>query len=47
MTNLVTFSGVREPSKREIKARKNLLYQLWRFIVLNIKMLKMVSKGHH
>lgn len=47
MTNVVTFSGTREPSKREIRARTNLVYQLWRFIVLNIKMLKMVSKGHH
>jgi hypothetical protein len=22
-------------------------YQLWRFLVINLKMLRMISKGHH
>ncbi len=22
-------------------------YQMWRFLVINVKMLRMISKGHH
>mgnify|MGYP006279288365 CR=1 FL=1 len=47
MSNAVTFPNAKMPSKRELRARTNLAIQLWRFIILNIKMIKMVSKGHH
>ena len=47
MSNVVTFTHAQTPAKRELSARTNLIYQLWRFLVLNIKMLKMVAKAHH
>jgi len=27
--------------------RSNVLFQLWRFVILNIKMVIMVTLGHH
>lgn len=42
-----TFTDAQVPSHREIKARTNLVFQMWRFVVLNVKMLLMVIKGHH
>lgn len=47
MSNVKTFSDANVPSKKEIKARSNLIIQVWRFAVLNVKMLVMVTKGHH
>lgn len=35
------------PTEKTLKFRKNLLIQFWRFIVLNLKMIKMIRKGHH
>lgn len=34
------------PTNRTLRLRKNILIQLWRFAVINIKMLKMIRKGH-
>ena len=39
-------SAARVPGTAEIKMRKNLLWQLLRFAVLNLKMVKMITKGH-
>lgn len=39
-------SQARVPGSTEIKLRKNLLWQLVRFAVLNLKMVKMITKGH-
>ncbi len=47
MSNVITFTEAHVPSKRELRARTNLIVQLWRFAVLNVKMLVMVTKGHH
>ena len=47
MSNLTTFPNARKPSARELGMRSNVLYQLWRFVVLNIKMIVMVTLGHH
>lgn len=35
------------PSERELRARTSMPRQLWRFAVLNLKMIGMVRKGHH
>jgi hypothetical protein len=34
------------PTNRTLRFRKNLLIQLWRFIAINFKMLRMIRKGH-
>ena len=34
------------PTEKTVRARTNLAVQLWRFATLNLKMMKMVRKGH-
>ena len=34
------------PSESEIRRRSNLLVQLGRFVVLNLRIMRMVAKGH-
>ena len=47
MSNLTVFPDARVPSTSELKARKNVFIQAWRFAILNVKMIVMVTKGHH
>lgn len=47
MSDVTTFPNAYKPSARELRARNNVLVQLWRFAVLNIKMIVIVTKGHH
>ena len=47
MSNLTTFPDARLPSDKEVRARRNVLVQFWRFAILNMKMIVMVTKGHH
>lgn len=47
MSNPISFPNARKPSARELSMRSNVLYQFWRFIVLNVKMIIMVTLGHH
>ena len=47
MSNLTTFPSAPLPSDKELRARRNVVRQAWRFVVLNGKMLTMVTKGHH
>jgi len=47
MSHLTTFPNAPQPTAGEIRARKNLVIQLFRFAVLNLKMIIMVTKGHH
>jgi len=35
------------PTEKTLKQRKNFLIQLTRFAVINIKMIRMIRKGHH
>lgn len=35
------------PTERTLKQRKSLPIQAMRFIVINMKMIKMIRKGHH
>jgi len=35
------------PTSETLRARKNLFIQSWRFIAINIRMVKMILKGHH
>jgi hypothetical protein len=35
------------PTPATLRARKNLFIQSWRFFALNIRMVKMILKGHH
>jgi hypothetical protein len=34
-------------TEKTLKARKNLIFQLFRFVAINIRMVKMIMKGHH
>ena len=47
MSNLTTFPHAPVPSASDLRARKNVLLQLGRFAVLNVKMIVLVTKGHH
>lgn len=42
-----TFPQAQLPDDRELKARVSLPRQAFRFAVLNLKMVAMVTKGHH
>lgn len=42
-----TFTAAPLPTESEVRARRNLAVQAWRFAVLNVKMIGMVTKGHH
>jgi hypothetical protein len=47
MSNLTTFPDARIATDSELRARKNVVIQAWRFALLNLKMIAMVTKGHH
>ena len=34
------------PTDKTLRFRKNLIIQFWRFLVINLKMLAMIRKGH-
>jgi len=35
------------PTGKTLRARKNVFLQCFRFISINVKMIKMIRKGHH
>lgn len=41
------FPDAVRPTRRQVRSRGNVLIQVWRFLVLNLKMLAMARKGHH
>lgn len=47
MSNVKAFPDARVATPGEMRARTNLVIQVFRFVVLNLKMIAMVSKGHH
>ncbi len=47
MTDIMTFPSAPQPSPAELKARTSVPRQMWRFALLNVKMMAMVRKGHH
>ncbi len=47
MSHLTSFPSARKPSAGELRRRSNPFYQFWRFILLNLKMIVMVTLGHH
>ncbi len=34
------------PTTRTLRLRSNIPFQLWRFAVINLRMLRMIRKGH-
>lgn len=40
-------SGAPLPTEKTLRARQNLLIQLWRFAAINFRMVKMIFKGNH
>lgn len=47
MNHVTTFPDAPLPSEKELRARTSVIRQGWRFAVLNLKMLAMVTKAHH
>jgi hypothetical protein len=47
MSNPTSFPQAPLPTEAQVRARTNLFVQGWRFAVLNLKMITMVTKGHH
>lgn len=47
MGNATTFPNATLPTERQVRARRNLFIQAVRFAALNIKMIVMITKGHH
>ena len=47
MSNVITFTGARGATPGEVRARRHLIVPAWRFAILNVKMIVMVTKGHH
>jgi hypothetical protein len=45
--NKADLSGAPLPTQKTLRQRKNIPLQLWRFIALNIRMVKMIMKGTH
>lgn len=35
------------PTEKTLKMRKRILFQFFRFAALNLKMVRMIRKGHH
>jgi hypothetical protein len=35
------------PTAKTLRFRKNLIFQIWRFAAINLRMLNMIRKGHH
>jgi hypothetical protein len=35
------------PLSKTLRRRSSLPFQLWRFALINLKIVKMVTKGHH
>jgi hypothetical protein len=35
------------PTAKTVRSRKNLVFQIWRFAAINLRMLAMIRKGHH
>lgn len=47
MSDVTTFPSAPRPTAEQLKARTSMPRQIWRFALLNIKMMAMVRKGHH
>ena len=45
-TTELNLSQARVPGRMETMLRTNILWQLIRFAVINLKMLSMITKGH-
>jgi hypothetical protein len=35
------------PTPKTVRARNNLPLQAWRFVAINLRMVKIIRKGHH
>jgi hypothetical protein len=35
------------PTAKTLRSRKNIIFQIWRFAAINLRMLNMIRKGHH
>lgn len=47
MDNYTDLSGAPRPIDKTLKMRKNVLFQFWRFVSLNVRMVAMIFKGDH
>jgi hypothetical protein len=47
MDNFADLTGAPRPIEKTLRMRKNILFQFWRFISLNVRMVVMIFKGDH
>jgi len=47
MDNYADLSGAPRPIAKTLKMRKNIFFQMWRFVSLNTRMVAMIFKGDH
>jgi hypothetical protein len=47
MDNYADLTGAPRPIEKTLKMRKNVPFQFWRFLSLNIRMVAMIFKGDH
>jgi hypothetical protein len=47
MDNFADLTGAPRPIEKTLRMRKNILFQFWRFISLNVRMVAMILKGDH
>ena len=47
MDNYADLSGAPRPIEKTLKMRKNIFFQFWRFVNLNVRMVAMIFKGDH
>ncbi|CAN2222622.1 hypothetical protein MCEJIRE27_01257 [Candidatus Nanopelagicaceae bacterium] len=47
MDNYADLSGAPRPIDKTLEMRKNVLFQFWRFVSLNVRMVAMIFKGDH
>jgi hypothetical protein len=47
MENYADLSGAPRAIEKTLKMRKNVVFQIWRFFSLNLRMVAMIFKGDH
>jgi hypothetical protein len=47
MDKFADLSGAPLPIEKTLKMRKNIFFQVWRFLSLNLRMVAMIFKGDH
>lgn len=47
MDNFANLKAAPMPTPKTLRMRKNLFFQAYRFVALNLRMIGIILKGHH